>query len=147
MTPICRFAPLLAAVLAMAPAAVRAQPAGQGDGDWIANPVAVFTGLDKITGRATSFEVRVGQTVGFHTLRVTPRVCYTKPPNEQPRTDAFVQIDEKTLQGKTKRVFSGWMFAASPGLNALQHPTYDVWLKACKGGKEAAVPRARSDSD
>lgn len=29
-------------------------------------------------------------------------------------------------------VFSGWMFASSPGLSALEHPVYDIWLIDCK---------------
>lgn len=129
------FALTLAAALTAAAGVTRAAPPAAGPGtDWIKHPVAVFTGLDKITGRATDFEARIDGTVSFHRLRVTPRVCYTTPPTERPRTDAFVQIDEITLQGKKKRIFSGWMFAASPGLNAVEHPIYDVWLKACKDG-------------
>lgn len=30
------------------------------------------------------------------------------------------------------RVFSGWMFASSPGLNGLEHSVYDVWVIDCK---------------
>jgi hypothetical protein len=30
------------------------------------------------------------------------------------------------------------MFAASPGLHAVEHPIYDVWLTACKGGTPPA---------
>jgi len=99
----------------------------------IVNPTAVFSGLDKITGRITSFDVAINETVQFGALQVTPRVCYTRPPTETQNTDAFVQVDEVTLQGEVKRIFSGWMFAASPGLHAVEHPIYDVWLKDCKG--------------
>jgi hypothetical protein len=100
----------------------------------IVNPTAVFSGLDKITGRITSFEVAVNETVQFGALQVTPRVCYTRPPTETQNTDSFVQVDEITLQGEVKRIFSGWMFAASPGLHGVEHPIYDVWLTDCKGG-------------
>ena len=99
----------------------------------IVNPTAVFSGLDKITGRITSFEVAINETVQFGALQVTPRVCYTRPPTETQNTDAFVQVDEITLQGEVKRIFSGWMFAASPGLHGVEHPIYDVWLTECKG--------------
>ena len=27
--------------------------------------------------------------------------------------------------------FSGWMFASSPALSALDHPRYDVWVVSC----------------
>jgi hypothetical protein len=100
----------------------------------IPNPTAVFSGLDKITGRITSFDVAINETVQFGALQVTPRACYTRPPTETPNTDAFVEVDEVTLQGEVKRIFTGWMFAASPGLHGVEHPIYDVWLTDCKGG-------------
>jgi hypothetical protein len=100
----------------------------------IANPTAVFSGLDKITGRTIRFEVAINETVQFGALQVTPRVCYTRPPTETPNTDGFVEVDEITLQGETKRIFGGWMFAASPGLHAVEHPIYDVSLVDCKKG-------------
>ncbi len=105
----------------------------------IANPTAVFEGLDKITGRTTTFDVAINETVQFGALQVTPRVCYSRPPTETPQTDSFVEVDEVTLEGKIKRIFTGWMFAASPGLHAIEHPIYDVWLTDCKGGKNPAV--------
>ncbi len=108
----------------------------------IANPTAVFSGLDKITGRIISFDVAIDETVQFGALRVTPRVCYSRPPTETPNTDAFIQVDEVTRNGEIKRIFSGWMFAASPGLNAVEHPTYDVWLSDCKGGAGPNVAEA-----
>ncbi len=109
----------------------------------IVNPTAVFAGLDKITGRITTFDVAINETVQFGALQVTPRVCYTRPPTEAQNTDAFVQVDEITLQGEVKRIFSGWMFAASPGLHGVEHPIYDVWLTDCKG---AAPPVAQAQA-
>jgi hypothetical protein len=100
----------------------------------IANPTAVFTGLDKITGRTITFDVAINETVQFGALQVTPRVCYTRPPTETPNTDSFMEVDEITLQGEVRRIFTGWMFAASPGLHAVEHPIYDVWLIDCRNG-------------
>jgi hypothetical protein len=77
--------------------------------------------------------------VQFGALQVTPRVCYSRPPTETPNTDTFVEVDEVTLQGEIKRIFDGWMFAASPGLHAVEHPVYDVWLTDCKGGQPAVA--------
>jgi hypothetical protein len=108
----------------------------------INNPSAIFAGLDKITGRIISFDVSIGETVQFGALQVTPRVCYTRPPTETPNTDAFIEVDEVTLQGEVKRIFTGWMFAASPGLHAVEHPIYDVWLTDCKGGAPAVTAEA-----
>jgi len=105
----------------------------------ISNPTAVFSGLDKITGRITAFDAAIGETVQFGALQVTARACYSRPPTETPLTDGFVEVDEVTLQGEVRRVFTGWMFAASPGLHAVEHAVYDVWLVDCKGGAQAAV--------
>jgi hypothetical protein len=98
----------------------------------VVNPTAMFSGLDKITGRIISFDVSINETVQFGALRLTPRACYTRPPTETPNTDGFVEVDEITLQGEVKRIFTGWMFASSPGLHGVEHPIYDVWLTDCK---------------
>jgi hypothetical protein len=97
----------------------------------IENARAVFAGLDKITGRTISFDAGIGETVQFGALQVTARACYTRPPTEATSTDAFVEVDEVTLQGEIKRIFTGWMFALSPGLHAIEHPIYDIWLTDC----------------
>jgi hypothetical protein len=106
----------------------------------IANGRAVFSGLDKITGRIISFDAAIGETVQFGALQVTARVCYTRPPTESANTDAFIEVDEVTLQGEIKRIFTGWMFAASPGLHAVEHPIYDVWLTNCAAPVKVAEP-------
>ena len=106
----------------------------------IKNPVAVFSGLDKITGRITTFDVYINETVQFGALRVTPRVCHTRPATEAPQTTAFVETDEITLQSEIRRIFSGWMFAASPGINGVEHPIYDVWLIDCKTKSDTPPP-------
>ena len=102
--------------------------------DKIKNPVAIFSGLDKITGRILSFEVGIDETVEYGAFLVTPRVCYTRPITEPQNTTAFIEVDEITVAGDTKRLFGGWIFASSPGLNGVEHPIYDVWLIGCKGG-------------
>jgi hypothetical protein len=109
----------------------------------ITNPVAVFAGLDKITGRIISFDVYMDETVQFGALQVTPRACYSRPPTEAPKTDAFVEVDEITLNRKVQRVFSGWMFAASPGLHAVDNAVYDVWLTDCRMTSAVAPPAKR----
>ena len=105
----------------------------------ITNKGALFSGLDKITGRIITFDAAIGETVQFGALQVTPRICYTRPPTETSNTDAFIEVDEVTLQGEVKRIFTGWVFAASPGLHAVEHPIYDVWLTDCKNPVVAAT--------
>ena len=129
--PIAR---LTFAALAMAMAA------GPASAERITNPVAEFTGVDKITGRIITFDVYINETVQFGALQVTPRVCYSSPQVEEPKTDSFVEVDEITLDRKIRRIFTGWMFAESPGLNAVEHAVYDVWLKGCKQQSDVPPP-------
>src|SRR3954467_6647941 len=110
----------------------------------IANKKASFSGLGKITGRIIHFGEDIGETVQFGALRVKTDACYTRPATEAANTDAFVEVDEITLQGEVKRIFSGWMFAASPGLHGVEHPIYDIWLTDCKG-PETTVVTAQPD--
>jgi len=115
--------------------------AGPAFAERIENPLALFNGLDKITGVTTSFEVPVNQDYKFGGLIVKPFVCYTRPVTEEPKTTSFVQVDELEANGERKRVFSGWMFAESPGLNAVEHPTFDVWLTGCRDPNAPPPPK------
>lgn len=107
--------------------------------DRIRNPTAVFAGLDKITGRIISFEVAIDETVQFGALQITPRICWTRPPTEAPQTTSFTEVDEVTFNNEYRRIFTGWMYASSPGLHGVEHAIYDVWLTDCKGGTELVV--------
>lgn len=91
-------------------------------------------GLDKITARTFKFEAPVGVTVRFKKLLITARMCRVRPPEETPETSVFVEIAEAASESghDLQRLFSGWMFASSPGLNALEHPVYDVWVIGCQ---------------
>ncbi|WP_446737786.1 DUF2155 domain-containing protein [Rhodoblastus sp. 17X3] len=120
----------------LAPAGARA--------DQVRHPTAIFAGLDKITGRIISFDVAIDETVQFGTLQITPRVCLTRPQTEAPLTEGFVEVDEIDAARTSKRIFSGWMFAASPGLHGVEHPVYDVWLKDCKGGVDVTASPANA---
>ncbi len=98
----------------------------------IENKVAVFAALDKVTARISKLEAPLGESVKFGSLKLTPKVCYSRPATEQPKTSTFVEVDETMLSGQEKRLFAGWMFAESPGLHAVEHPVFDVWLTDCK---------------
>jgi hypothetical protein len=114
---------IMASATLVAPAAALA--------DRIANPIAIFSGLDKITGTITTFEVPIDGNKQFGSLVVRPRTCFSRPPEEEPKTTSFVEVEEVGTDKSAKRIFSGWMFAESPGLNAVEHPVYDVWLTGC----------------
>jgi hypothetical protein len=101
--------------------------------DYRPAPVAQLQGLDKITARISTFEVPVGQVASFGTLSIRVDACYNTPPEERPESASFLEIADVRDDGQSTReqLFSGWMFASSPGLSALEHPVYDVWLKEC----------------
>lgn len=119
----------------------------------IENQVAVFSALDKVTARISKFEIEIDKTVAFGNIKVTPRACYSRPPTELPKTTTFVEVDEAMLDGSEKRIFTGWMFAESPGIFGVEHPTVDVWLTECSKPRRpvaqkppAAVPSPASNS-
>jgi hypothetical protein len=102
-------------------------------------PTLMLRGLEKITGRPTNIVAPIGKPVKFATLTITARYCYSTPPSETPETAAFVQIDDHRPDQSQKRIFSGWMYASSPGLNGMEHPLYDVWVINCNNGTAPAA--------
>lgn len=127
-----RLVPCAAAIgLAVAsPAFAQETPSGSLD-------AAVMQGLDKVTARISTFEVRVGEEVRFGALSILVRACHKRPPTEPPESAAFVQIDDRHGDAPPVRAFSGWMFASSPALSALEHPVYDVWVVDCTKASNA----------
>lgn len=111
-------------------AAFIASPAGALEGSG-----ALMQGLDKVTARISSFEAPIGAEVKFGTLDVVVRRCVKAPPEESPESAAFVEIKELRPDEAPRVLFSGWMFASSPALSALEHPVYDVWVKDCLNAK------------
>lgn len=99
--------------------------------------------LDKITGNATDLSARVGETLSYGRLKLTVRACYGAPPEDAPEAAAFLEVRAGAAarakndvrkgeqEASETTLFSGWMFASSPGLSALEHPTYDVWVISC----------------
>ena len=99
----------------------------------------MMRGLDKITGRPTSIAAQIGKPVHFATLTITARFCYSTPQSETPETAAFVQIEDHRPDQPSRRIFSGWMYASSPGLNGVEHPLYDVWVISCNNAPAPVV--------
>ena len=93
---------------------------------------AVLQGLDKVTARISTINAPIGQMVHFGTLDITVAQCAKKPPEEPPETSAFLTVIDNRPGGQKVRIFSGWMFASSPALNALEHPVFDVTLVDCR---------------
>ncbi len=96
-----------------------------------AQDVAVLQGLDKVTARISTIDAPIDDRIRFGTLSIVVRHCRKMPPEEPPETTAFLEIDDVKPDEQPVRLFSGWMFASSPALSALEHPVYDVWVIGC----------------
>ena len=101
------------------------------DGPVLANLVVELQALDKITARTTLLRLPIGTEAAFGTLRIVARACLETPPTEPPESAAFLEIKVEDPGTPTKNAFTGWMFASSPSLSALEHPVYDVWVVDC----------------
>lgn len=93
---------------------------------------AILQGLDKITARISTFEAPIGSAVHFGSLEIVARACDKRPPEETPESAAFLEIVDVRPDSPAVPLFTGWMFASSPALSAVEHPVYDVWVVDCK---------------
>ena len=98
---------------------------------WIEGNILVIQGLDKITARIKTFEVKVGQTYKFGVLDIFVERCVFSKPIFKPESLAFIKIKDNSDRLSEVK-FRGWMFSSSPALNALENPVYDVSILACK---------------
>lgn len=112
---------------------------------------AVIRGLDKVTGHAADYTLTLGRAARIGTLEVVARACSKTAPEETPEVRIYLQVYDNSpapegaetapegaetapegAETERRQIFSGWMFASSPGLNALEHPTYDIWAIDCR---------------
>ena len=120
-------------LLLVAGGALGAALAASADGGVSASEhkLAVLQALDKVVARTSRLEAPLDRPVRFGTLRIVARACHAAPPEEPPENAAFLEIDEVDHAGRAKRFYTGWMFSSTPGLAALEHPVYDIWVLAC----------------
>lgn len=128
---------LLSPIMTVGGAAAQQKSPPIGPPEFSRNPpaeheVAVLGGLDKITARVTTIEAPLHESVQFGTLSIIVRSCHKRPPEEPPETTAYLEIFDVKAGETPTQAFSGWMFASSPALSALEHPVYDVWVTNCK---------------
>jgi hypothetical protein len=144
MSRLGRFAWLVTPCLLAASTAL-AQQSGS-DERWPppAYPVAVLQGLDKVTARISSFEAPVDVPVDFGALEIVVRACHKTPPTEPPESVAFLEIAEIEPDRPRRQLYSGWMYASSPAIAALEHPVYDVWVEDCRDAAQPEEPAAET---
>ena len=107
-------------------------------------PFARLRWLDKVTAQTEIVDLPIGDTAHYGDLSIRVRACRQQDPLEGAENAAFLQIWEKDQTGEPQWVYSGWMFATSPGLAAMDHPIYDVWVLECRdhAGDDAPKPSA-----
>ncbi|MDG2243826.1 MAG: DUF2155 domain-containing protein [Rhodospirillaceae bacterium] len=104
---------------------------------YLQTDTTVLRWLDKVTGRVSTLEAWVGDTVSIGTLAIEVQTCMTRPPEETPESAAFLKIWDKRASESPTEVFSGWMFASSPALSAMNHAVYDVWVLDCENRRRS----------
>jgi len=102
----------------------------------IEHQVAILQGLDKITARISPIYATLGLPTYFGSLEIVVRTCRETPPTEPPESAVFMEIRELPPNADRDRepemLFSGWMFASSPAVSALEHAVYDIWVVDCE---------------
>ncbi|MFW5679011.1 MAG: DUF2155 domain-containing protein [Pseudomonadota bacterium] len=102
-------------------------------------------GLDKVTARVSTFDVAIGDAVAFGTLRVEAQACFVALPTAPPESAAFLRIVDEPPAGEPQTVFSGWMYASSPAVSALDHAVYDVWVLECLDSASVRAAEAAAE--
>lgn len=116
----------LAGMLALAlPAFAQAQ-------GWVERRTAELQALDKVTARISVIRATLGQPLQFGTLTITLRACHARPPDEVPDAAAWLEITDSLSPPNSGPVFRGWLFAATPAVNMLEHPVYDLRVLNCR---------------
>lgn len=88
---------------------------------------STLRGVDKLDGTLIDIEVLKDFPMRFGSLLITLRDC--RYPEDNPTGEAFAYLE---IRDEQEDVFSGWMVASSPALNALDHHRFDVWVLRCK---------------
>ena len=119
--------------------------AGSAMGQQAGATAVLLQGLDKITARISTFEAPLGQAVRFGTFEITARACQKTPPEEPPESAAFLEIIEVRPDSPAQPLFTGWMFASSPAVSAVDHAVYDVWVIDCRKASNSAAASAEGN--
>ncbi len=134
-------------LLASTPLGAQETEAGNDDNAGYApdveHQVAILQGLDKITARISPIYATLGLPTYFGSLEIVVRTCRETPPTEPPESAVFLEIRELPPTADRERepeiLFSGWMFASSPAVSALEHAVYDVWVVDCEEPTDPAL--------
>ena len=89
--------------------------------------------LNKTTAKSYTKTIKINETIIFdNRLIITPLFCWKSSPNEIPENKVLIKINEITLKKKRQELFYGWLFSSNPGINSVEHQTYDVTVINCE---------------
>jgi hypothetical protein len=141
-------------------AGMQAGPAQVARGQEIGTPnkdrVVTLGVLNKRNNLTQDLVMKPGESRRLGNLVIKVATCEKSLPWERPQDEgAFVQVfveERRSTAEKLawRKVFSGWLFKNNPSLNVVEHPVYDVWVKACAmsfPGEEASPQDAASASN
>jgi hypothetical protein len=89
---------------------------------------AILRALDKTSGTTVDISISSGRIATVGRLSIVLNEC--RYPEGNPSGDAFAAM-EISETGQAGTVFSGWMIASAPALNAMEHQRYDIWVMRC----------------
>ena len=92
---------------------------------------ALMQSMDKVTGRVSKITVPVNSKISYGDFSLVLRACKKRPAEETPENFAFVDVTDKNIDKEEYNIFRGWMLSSTPGINAIEHPIYDIWLLEC----------------
>ena len=128
-----------------------AQVAQTGDslGTPMKDRVATIGLLNKRNDISQDLTMKPGESRRVGNVVVKLEACEKTAPWEyDPEEGAFVQVYVQERPNVSSalawhKIFSGWLFKNAPSVNVVEHPVYDVWVKACAmsfPGEESPAP-------
>ncbi|MGK7653521.1 DUF2155 domain-containing protein [Roseovarius sp. B08] len=88
----------------------------------------VLRWVDKITTESGDLEIANASAGNIGRMRVELGEC--RYPAGNPAGDAYAFLTVHP-EDAAPPIFSGWMLASSPALNAVEHQRYDIWVLRC----------------
>ena len=92
---------------------------------------AVMQAMDKVTGRVNKITIPVKSKVSFGDFSLVLRACKKRSAEETPENFAFIDVADKSFGTEEYNIFRGWVLSSTPGISAIEHPIYDMWLLEC----------------
>ena len=97
----------------------------------ITTNAAIMQAMDKVTGRVNKLTIPVNSKVSFGDFSLVLRMCKKRPAEETPENFAFIDVTDKSFGTDEYNIFRGWILSSTPGISAIEHPIYDMWLLEC----------------